>query len=743
MAEVEIRLKTKSGTTYSINRFNGLKYVDTTTESTADPKTLSYGLLANTGSAKIIDVDGQIASMIESGELDSKNVPAEIYVNGNKIAQHITSDSDYSQIDKLLALNFTNDIEELYNIKYRYAPYLIKDSDTLLGVLRQIFVNLNWTNEIDYTLSNHITENYIVENYLNKFTINNPYLLGDNVGDIINKICQTAQLNAIKDSNNRLMFVSAVPKRIAAETFEERTNTEDSIIHIPRKMQVTRPNGSLFREGQIKNIQYSKRFIKSGIGTPIDKDFNLRDGDGNLDLSPLGTQTAVITNGANNYLCFVISFTSDENTLYYIERNRTALGEYPFSYSITYTDDSSEGGSIVGILSSNVSLEDLQFESLGAGATILQQYEKLNSGVFALALRMAYGKTINDVKSVSVRVKGREYNISSQEPTLLNNESEYSVFENNDLSSVGTVYDNDVDIYEFWGENTIPYFENGIRTLKLTVFAGDYYENIQRWDGNSQLWVDFQENGQVIDVDQNCYVDIDNAFNSAYKYSDGSNVVWRVVSRTVRYDGAVYFDLVLQECPKVVDMERLATPTVSLSGNYVTISAVPNASRYVLYIDDVEVLSSTSRRIYLPHYVTEAGTYSIYVKARAAGYKDSKRSNVLSYVKEYDNETWVFNQICDTSFPATFGNDITETRDFETQTLGYRSSMVFHVEGLPGSYRNDIYFDNDIVYNSPSINYQEFPRGWRAESYKTITFDRPVDTSTAFGIWVSSNGTKQ
>lgn len=751
MAEVEIRLKTKSGTTYSINRFNGLKYVETTTENTAEPNTLSYGLLANTGSARIIDTDGQIASLIESGELDSRKVPTEIYINGNKIAQHITSDSNYSQIDKLLTLNFTNDIEELYNIKYTYAPYLTKTSTTLWGVLNQIFVNLHWVNEVDYTLYNYITNSDTVYSYLRKFTIDNPYLLGDNVGDIINNICKTAQLNAIKDANNRLMFVSAVPKRNVVETFEEEPNIQKSIIHIPRKMQVTRPEGSLFREGQIRNIQYSKKFISSGVGAPINQEYNLRDVDENLDLTALGTQKAVITSGSDTYLCFVVDFTSNEDTLYCIDRVNTALGENPFSYTIGYTDDSSNSGSIWGIYSSNVSLEDLDFQSLAQGITLLQQYERLNSGVFAIKLELDSGKTINDVKSVSITLKGREYIISTQEPRLLNNESEYAVFDNTDLSSTSNIYDNDVDIYEFWGENTIPYFENGIRTLKLTVFAGDYYEYIQRWDGNANLWVDFQENGQVIGVDQDCYVDIDNALNSAYKYSDGSDVVWRVTSSTVRYDGAVYFDLVLQECPKVLEMERLQAPTVSLDGNYVTATSVPNATRYAFYVNDVEIVSTDSRQIYLPHFVTEAGVYSVYVKAKATGYKDSKRSNVVSYAKEYDNETWVFNQISDQNFPASFGTDLVENHDFEISwpqvPLGYGaySSMTFHIEYIAnkGIYRKDISFGNDDVYNNPSADIDEYPNGWRRDRFRTITFDRPVDTSTIFGIWVSNNATKQ
>ena len=92
-----------------------IKDVESLSQSTASPNDISYGILANSGSANIIDRNGEILDYIQDGIIENSNLPISVFANGKQIQAHIISDSDYL-LDKTFSIQLTNEIDLLRNI---------------------------------------------------------------------------------------------------------------------------------------------------------------------------------------------------------------------------------------------------------------------------------------------------------------------------------------------------------------------------------------------------------------------------------------------------------------------------------------------------------------------------------------------------------------------------------------------------------------------------------------------------
>ena len=745
MAEVEIRLQTRSGVPYVVNRFNGLKSFSTTTQSTANPKEVSFGLIANTGNAKIIDVDGKIKELIDSGEIDKKNVQATIWIEGNQVASHITSDSNYSIVDKTLDLSFTNDIDSLYDTYFRYSVGFIGEPKTLKEILDNMFYRLGWQVGQDYSYANKIywngTNFVTASTYLSKFTIKYPYFLENNVGYVIDCICQVAQLNAFRDIKGRLIFVNAIPRINGA------LGTNDTqVIRIPRKMQVTLPDGSIFREGQVNNIKYTQKSISESVSEIFNNSFSLRDVDDNLTLVSLGDGASIITQGGYEYLCFVVKIDAENDVLNWIRYNNTSLdGTNPFEYLINYTNGTGAGGGSIAMWDSDINISDIDYTSLSEGLTVLSTYTNLQSSMIVAKLKIedagGHAVSSNLLKSVELKIVARKLQITYIENQTFNDEDDAITLQNNDLVSVDDIFDNTHNIYDFWGYNTTTFLSDGTRAIKLTVFAGDYYS--YNLSNQPTTKIDYTNNHEIISIGENAIIDIDNSQHSMFKDNNGNPIVWRVTSSVVRYEGAVYVDLVLQEERQGQIPERLGTPTTTLDGNYIVISEVTNATKYVVYSNGVEIASGTARRLFLPYYIQSAGNYDITAKAQATGYVDSYLSEVVTYSKASNNDNWILNQNVGTSFPGSVNNPATWTIDFyATYNSSYSSfaGMKFSKfsSGSPT-------LTLDYISRTGSIlGVWDNQEGWgHGVQLNNVTFSSTIDTSTTFGSWLSQNATRQ
>ena len=76
------------------------------------------------------------------------------------------------------------------------------------------------------------------------------------------------------------------------------------------------------------------------------------------------------------------------------------------------------------------------------------------------------------------------------------------------------------------------------------MICGDYY------DSNGEIIKNWS-NGEILEIGDIIRVDKDNNGNSLWKYSNGSEMYWRVIGRNFRYAGVPLIDLQLQEVKRV------------------------------------------------------------------------------------------------------------------------------------------------------------------------------------------------
>lgn len=141
-------------------------------------------------------------------------------------------------------------------------------------------------------------------------------------------------------------------------------------------------------------------------------------------------------------------------------------------------------------------------------------------------------------------------------------------------------------------------------------------------------------------------------------------------------DGVTKADSALSNAVTYVQYQQLTAPVISLSGDILTWTAVPNASSYRLYADNVSKGTVTSG-IDLTTLQLAVGTHSIQVMAVGSGYyTDSNKSNSVSYTVQpsggYDfaNDSWetIAQQIKAGTDHYSLGDTKTDTLTFGGNT---------------------------------------------------------------------------
>ena len=184
----------------------------------------------------------------------------------------------------------------------------------------------------------------------------------------------------------------------------------------------------------------------------------------------------------------------------------------------------------------------------------------------------------------------------------------------------------------------------------------------------------------------------------------------------------------------------LAKPTISLSGDTLTITAVTNATKYIVYKDGVQLTETTSLTVDLSQFITDYGTYSITVEAGCdIGYLNSLESTAVNYTIEAptitynltgctgseNNPTTLENKIYELNFTANTGyelptsitatncelvswdaeNGVAEIRNFTgdvvvtvTATL-INYSVTYNLTGCVGESTNPVFVQAENSYS--------------------------------------------
>ena len=210
---------------FEVDNRNGLKTVESLSQSTGQPKEILYGVVPSSGSLKVVDIDGEISEMIRDGIIPISNSHIEIISNGKQTQSHISVDSDYDNNAKTLSVDFTNDLTKWNDLQYNGFTYP-KKSENSYNILLDVLSSIGYTQgQVDEMLSTKIAygvDNEVgtIKQYLEQIIIRYPYLPQASVRETIDKFCTLAQLQVFKTDEDKIKFVSARP----VATNEEKGN---------------------------------------------------------------------------------------------------------------------------------------------------------------------------------------------------------------------------------------------------------------------------------------------------------------------------------------------------------------------------------------------------------------------------------------------------------------------------------------------------------------------------------------
>lgn len=240
-----------------------IKNVESVSQCTGQPNEIFYGVIANSGSAEILDRNGELLDYITDGIIENSNLPISIWANGKQVQAHITNDSDYDVNSIALSLEMTNDFENWDKLNYSGYDYP-ETSKNAYEMLSDVLNSLGYsTIEIDEMLSKEIVignsiDNNVIEKsikeYLQSINIPYPYLEADTIKNTIDKFCVMAQLQVYKNDDNNIEFVSARPNII--------TKNISNVLIIPAKNEKSQLSETKILKNKYNNINIAEYVVE-------------------------------------------------------------------------------------------------------------------------------------------------------------------------------------------------------------------------------------------------------------------------------------------------------------------------------------------------------------------------------------------------------------------------------------------------------------------------------------------------
>ena len=538
-------------------------------QSTGDASAINYGVLANNGSADIRDLDGELQDLIIDGVLPVSQVPIEVYVNGNKIQEHIIQDTNYINFDKKLELDITNPIMNLKNI---IVPEIkMTENFTAYSLLEKVLESVS--------LSNYISNMNEVpfSTYLNAIKIGYVHLESDTLENILNYFCEITQWNLIFDNNGLLKFINARPNMISNE------NT----IRIPKSFTVSNLESSLVLKNKVKNVSFKEiQYIINNRRLPI-----IENQEGELSQiletfkdaciwsSDIFNNPQAIINDSsyikedytdNNGETWKICYRKEVIETYTRCLTSINLGSPQMVGVLRDGNDVFTGGSANFLYSVYSSVDNFKLSLnnmsnttnyhccfLDKNFSIMQRDDdnvyknrftkeiqpifayKTNSNMPNFPIQFFIVSNVTGAFG-SLRNTCPESKLFISESTV-EYSNQYGNFEvsflSNPLICNTTIYDSK-KISKVISDNILSDYANGVSVAKIDVFCGDLYNSL-----NTKV-KDWSQ-GEIIDVGDVVYFD-DNL------KADQSQRYWRVTGRKFKYEGAPTLSLELQEIVSIV-----------------------------------------------------------------------------------------------------------------------------------------------------------------------------------------------
>jgi hypothetical protein len=247
-----------------IDKHNGLKEIESTSQSSSDTTGLYYGSIENYGSIEIVDTTGELVDMIKDGVIDNSNTNLEIITNEQVIQTHISTDSSFDINTKVLSLDLGNKINSLDILRYKGYTYP-NHSENFTNVLFDVLSSLKYLlgteelteEEFKNMLSDKYDSTHTLYDYLANLPINYPMIEPNKTyREVIDQFCVVAQMQMFIDDSGNIKFVSARPKN-----FDENVK----LIHIPKSNMFSQLNYNLFLKNKYDGVEISRTKVNDTI----------------------------------------------------------------------------------------------------------------------------------------------------------------------------------------------------------------------------------------------------------------------------------------------------------------------------------------------------------------------------------------------------------------------------------------------------------------------------------------------
>ena len=474
--------------------------------------------------------------MVKKGIIENSNVKIDLFGNGNQIQTLISTDSSYTENEKIFKATLSNEFndwkdfyfgENKYNNLVSNLKQLVTIILTKLGYSPENITSI-MSNTIVYGTKNRVQEKTI-EEYLSYIYTKPTTIYHEKVSafSLMEEICSIAQLNLIKLDNGDIRFISARPQRLT---------TDDAIV-IPKKFQFTQPSIDLMLKNKYNNVRYYEHSLSDKFETTLEETIELVNDDGEMDLDSTELEGIHI-------------HTADDGTQYLrFFKTVTTSGEFS-RYDVNYTDEnpfdfSFEKGSQVSssgnssIYSIDATKEDYDFKYINV--VRLTPYSTLNADVFAFNIAMPSFEP----EKLLITLRAKVFRLSQLEKYRNDGKN---IYEWNYSGKLLTSYfyyidsntGNRTTMYDLITDNIVEDYSNGINTTTMTIACADYYDT---HNNKVKDW----KNGEIVQVGEIVRLDKDNDGNSVWEYNDRQPIYWKVVGRKFRYVGVPLVELQLQQ----------------------------------------------------------------------------------------------------------------------------------------------------------------------------------------------------
>lgn len=205
------------------DKFNGLKSVESLSQSTSSPQDVFYGVLPNSGSVELFDINGELLDLSKEQELGTAKAPVSVFIDDVKVQSHISTDSDYDNNTKILNISLGDPLSFWDEIQYAGYPFPYDgNSPDISGqsayfLLSSVLMSVGYSQiDIDKMLDTQIVygsenEKGTIKDYLQSINIKYPVLQKDSVRNTIEKFCRLAQLQVFRNDDGEIKFISARP----------------------------------------------------------------------------------------------------------------------------------------------------------------------------------------------------------------------------------------------------------------------------------------------------------------------------------------------------------------------------------------------------------------------------------------------------------------------------------------------------------------------------------------------------